>query len=205
MIASQSNIAIVILAAGASKRMGKPKQLLKWGEGTLISHAVKTASKVNPKDLIVVFGAHFELIKNEIETSKVTILNNQSWEKGLGTSIAFAIDFLQNSKSNIDGVLITLCDQPLITTDFLKSLVSKFQPNKKQIIATSYGNGKHGVPALFDKIYFEDLLILSDDQGAKNILIKYKAQVVSVLPPEKNIDLDTTEDYTNLYQSNFKK
>ena len=204
MMTSAPNIAIVILAAGASKRMGKPKQLLKWGEGTLICHSIKIASEVNPKNIYIVLGAHFEFIKNNIETSNVTILNNIHWEKGLGTSIACAVEHLQNSKSNVDGVLITLCDQPLITSDFLKLLVSKFQSGKNQIIATSYGNEKPGVPALFDKIYFNELMALSDDQGAKAILKKYENQVVSVLPPEKNVDLDTKEDYTNLYQSNFK-
>ncbi|WP_100614786.1 nucleotidyltransferase family protein [Confluentibacter citreus] len=205
MIASQSNIAIIILAAGASKRMGKPKQLLKWGDDTLIGHAIKIASKVNPKKLIVVLGAHFELINQNIENSEITILNNTHWEKGLGTSIAFAIKHLQNSKSKVDGILIILCDQPLITADFLKSLVSKFKPNENKIIATSYGGGKYGVPAFFDKVYFDDLSMLHDDQGAKDILIKYQDQVLGLLPPEKNMDLDTNEDYINLYQSNFKK
>ncbi|MGE5943866.1 MAG: nucleotidyltransferase family protein [Flavobacteriales bacterium] len=205
MIEIQSNIAIVILAAGASKRMGQPKQLLQWGDDTLIDHAIKIASKVNPKELIVVLGAHFELIKNEIENSNVTIINNQNWEKGLGTSIACAVEHIENSKFKVDGVLITLCDQPLITSDFLKSIVSKFQSNTNQIIATSYQNGKQGVPALFDKVYLNELITLSDGQGAKDILQKYHTQVEALLPPTENIDLDTNEDYINLYQSKFKK
>jgi len=202
---SPSNIAIVILAAGASKRMGKPKQLLKWGDDTLINHTIKTAIKLNTKELIVVLGAHSELMKNNIDSSEMTILNNLNWEKGLGTSIACAIDYLQNSKPKVDAVLIILCDQPLITSNFLKSIVSKFQPNKQQIIATSYGKGKQGVPALFHKVYFNELITLSDDQGAKDLLKKHQTQVETLLPPTENMDLDTIEDYTNLYQSNFKK
>ena len=97
MLDSQSNIAIVILAAGASKRMGEPKQLLKWGDTTLINHAINTAVAVNSKEILLVLGAHYELIEKSIENSEVTILNNLHWEKGLGKSIAFAIDYLQNS------------------------------------------------------------------------------------------------------------
>jgi|SRR5690606_1930083 len=205
MLEFPSNIAIVILAAGASKRMGSPKQLLKWGDETLINYSIKTVQKVNTKSVVVVLGANFELIKNGIQTSEVTILNNPHWEKGLGTSIAVAVEYLQNSKSSVDGVLITLCDQPLITSDFLKLLISKFQLDKSQIIATSYGNGKHGVPALFDKVYFNELMGLSDDQGAREILKRQSNNVIGVTPPESNVDLDTNEDYTTLYQSKFKK
>lgn len=205
MLEFPSNIAIVILAAGASKRMGSPKQLLKWGDETLINYSIKTVQKVNTKSVVVVLGANFELIKNGIQTSEVTILNNPHWEKGLGTSIAVAVEYLQNSKSSVDGVLITLCDQPLITSDFLKLLISKFQLDKNQIIATSYGNGKHGVPALFDKVYFNELMGLSDDQGAREILKRQSNNVIGVTPPESNVDLDTKEDYTTLYQSKFKK
>lgn len=205
MLEFPSNIAIVILAAGASKRMGSPKQLLKWGDETLINYSIKTVQKVNTKSVVVVLGANFELIKNGIQTSEVTILNNPHWEKGLGTSIAVAVEYLQNSKSSVDGVLITLCDQPLITSDFLKLLISKFQLDKNQIIATSYGNGKHGVPALFDKVYFNELMGLSDDQGAREILKRQSNNVIGVTPPESNVDLDTNEDYTTLYQSKFKK
>ncbi|OYX28499.1 MAG: hypothetical protein B7Z06_01400 [Flavobacteriales bacterium 32-35-8] len=204
MIASQSNIAIVILAAGASKRMGEPKQLLKWGDTTLINHTINTAVAVNAKEIILVLGAHFELIKKNIDNSEVTLLNNVHWEKGLGTSIAFAVEYLQNSQSSVDGVLVILADQPFIMSDFLKLMISKFVVSKNHIIATSYSDDKLGVPALFDASYFEELSKLDDDFGAKLILKKYHSEVIPLCPPTENMDLDTKLDYTNLYQSNFK-
>jgi len=202
MIDSYPNIAIVVLAAGASKRMGEPKQLLKWGDSTLINYSIDSVSKVNLNEIIVVLGAHFELIKNDIKNSKVTILYNQNWEMGLGTSIAFAVQYL---KLKVDGVMFVLCDQPFITADFLKEMISKFQPHKNQILATSYGNGQYGVPVLFDKYYFEELSHLNDDYGAKQLLNKYQFQVETLVSPNENMDLDTKQDYTNLYQSKFKK
>lgn len=205
MIATQSNIAIVIFAAGASKRMGEPKQLLKWGNTTLINHTINTAVEVNSKEIILVLGAHFELIEKNIENSEVTILNNIYWENGLGKSIAYAIEYLKKSQLGVDGVLVILADQPFITSDFLKLMISKFEINRNQIIATSYGDDKLGVPALFDASHFEELSQLKDDFGAKLILKKYHSEVKCISPPKENIDLDTKLDYTNLYPSNFKK
>lgn len=205
MLESSPNIAIVILAAGASKRMGTPKQLLKWGDQTLIENSIKEAQGANSKSVLVVLGANFDLIKNHIrDDSQITILNNPHWEQGLGTSIAIAVEHLQNSNSSVDGVLITLCDQPLITSDYLGLLISKFQSGKNQIIATSYGRGKQGVPVLFDKVYFNELLGLNDDQGARDILKRQANNVIGVTPPESNVDLDTKEDYSKLYQLKFK-
>lgn len=203
-MASPLNIAIVILAAGASRRMGEPKQLLRWGETTLINHTINTAIEVNSNEIIVVLGAHFELIENEIKNPNITILNNKDWEKGLGTSIACAVEYLKMSQSALDGFLIILADQPFITGDFLKLIISKYAVSKKRIIATSYGSDKIGVPALFNTSYLEELSQLNDDFGAKLILKKYHSEVLPISPPTKNIDLDTNEDYINLYQSNFK-
>ncbi|WP_100612700.1 nucleotidyltransferase family protein [Confluentibacter lentus] len=205
MLESQSNIVIVILAAGASKRMGEPKQLLKWGDTTLINHTINTAVEVNSKEIILVLGAHFELIEKNIENSEIPILNNTYWENGLGKSIACAVEYLQKSRSSVDGVLVILADQPFITSDFLKLMISKFQINRNQIIATSYGDDKLGVPALFDASYFEELSQLNDDFGAKLVLKKYHSAVIPMSPPTENIDLDTKLDYTNLYPSNFKQ
>jgi molybdenum cofactor cytidylyltransferase len=205
MLESSPNIAIVILAAGGSKRMGSPKQLLKWGDQTLIEHSIEEAQGVNPKSVLVVLGANFNLIKNHIPDLQITIINNPHWEQGLGTSIAIAVEYLQSSKSRVDGLLVTLCDQPLITSDYLGFLLSKFQSGKNQIFATSYGDGKHGVPALFDKVYFNELMGLRDDQGARDILKRQANNVIGVTPPESNVDLDTKEDYANLYQLKFKE
>ncbi|MBU3821666.1 nucleotidyltransferase family protein [Flavobacteriaceae bacterium XHP0103] len=205
MIDSQSNIAVVVLAAGASSRMGEPKQLLNWGQTTLLGHAINMVKSIYPQETILVLGANFELISKEIKDKTITILNNTDWQHGLGTSIAFAVQHLQNSNSKVSGVLFVLCDQPFITGDYLKQMISKFNQNTHQIIATAYVNGKQGVPVLFDACYFKDLTQLHDDFGAKALLKKHESKTVVLKPPTENVDLDTKEDYTNLYQSKFKK
>lgn len=199
-----SKIAVVILAAGASKRMGVPKQLLKWGNETLITHTIQTALKLNTDAIYLVLGANFQLIKKTINHFPITILNNENWEQGLGTSIACASQYIQKEKPNIEALLFILADQPFINSDYLNELVSSFAPHKNQIIASSYPNLKFGVPAIFDVFYFEQLLKLKDDFGARNILKENESFVKALKPPVKNVDLDFKEDYDRFYKENFE-
>tara|TARA_R110002096_G_scaffold46455_1_gene123923 strand:- start:12295 stop:12906 length:612 start_codon:yes stop_codon:yes gene_type:complete len=200
-----SKIAVVVLAAGASKRMGVPKQLLKWGNGTLITHTIQTVLKLNADAIYVVLGANFQLIKKTIHHFPITILNNENWEHGLGTSIACASKFIQNEKPEIDALLFILADQPFITADYLNKIILSFSPNEKQIVASFYQNRKFGVPALFDAFYFEQLSKLNDDYGARHILKANESVMKALIPPVKNVDLDFKEDYERLYKENFEK
>jgi len=200
-----SNISIIILAAGASKRMETPKQLLKWGNSTLLGNTIETALKLPVNEVIVVLGAHYNLIKKEISNYPVTILNNEEWEKGLGKSLAFGVEYITASKQNIDGILVTLADQPLIDTVFLNKLIDTFNKKKHPIIATSYKNKKYGVPVIFDQIYFEELQTLNDDFGAKHLLKKHKSSVKILIPELENLDLDLKADYKSLCKKIFDK
>lgn len=198
-----NKIALVILAAGASKRMGEPKQLLKWGNSTLITHTIQTALKLNSDTIYVVLGANFKLIKNSITHHPITILNNKNWEQGLGESIAFASKHIQKPLNKPEGILFVLADQPFITVSYLKSMISSFSKGEKQIIASSYHNRKFGVPALFDSCYLDDLSNLKGDFGARNFLQKNESFIKALIPPVKNVDLDFKEDYEKFYKENF--
>jgi len=196
------NIAIVILAAGASSRMGSPKQLLQWKHTTLLGHAVETAKALNQTKISVVLGANFELIKSKINPVYIEILKNEDWETGLGKSIAIGVDPLLSIDINIDGVLIMLADQPLIDQSYLQRILDEFKPGTSQIIATAYKNNKQGVPVLFDRIYFEELSKLNDDKGAK-VILRNHAEKVSIVNAQHDVsDIDTIEDYNALYRSN---
>ncbi|RLD28570.1 MAG: nucleotidyltransferase family protein [Bacteroidetes bacterium] len=182
--------------------MGSPKQLLKWNNTTLLGQAIKTAKRLNTTNIIVVLGDSHEVIKSKIKDSEIQILNNKNWKNGLGNSIAFGVKNILKTKSNTDGILIMLSDQPLIDSKYLNSLINKFNIGKHQIIATSYKNKKLGVPVLFDKVYFTELSKLNNDKGAKAIIQKY-IKKVSVINGEQVVsDIDTLEDYENLYRAN---
>jgi molybdenum cofactor cytidylyltransferase len=201
---SESNIVIIIPAAGASRRIGSPKQLLKWGDSTLISHAIDTAEELGQKEIVLVLGAYYDKIKAEIDNRSIRTLKNEDWENGLGSSIAAGVEYLVKSLDTCDAVLILLPDQPLIVPFYLKTMIDKFKVGENQIIATKYGSGKYGVPALFDKKYFEKLRGLTDDRGAQE-LIKQSAKFVTTVDINPLIsDIDTEEDYKKIYKANHQ-
>ncbi|MCB4808257.1 nucleotidyltransferase family protein [Tamlana sp. 62-3] len=204
MFKNTKNIAVVVLAAGASTRMGEPKQLLPWKNSTLIAHTIETVLQVNCKNVYVVLGANFDLISSEIKDYPISILNNELWHEGLGTSIAFSINFILNSDINIDAVLFVLADQPFIDSDYINKMITGYNVDNKSIVATYYSDKKIGVPVLFDKLYFKYLKRLQGDEGAKHIIKDHEYAIKTLIPPNKNVDLDTKEDYQLLVSRNFE-
>jgi molybdenum cofactor cytidylyltransferase len=203
-LSHSSNIAVLIPAAGASQRMGSVKQLLEWGTSTLLGHSIETVRSLKCSEICVVLGANYDIIKSEIDSYPIKIVNNEEWESGLGRSIAFGVQHLIDSSFTIDGILIMLADQPLIDANYLNSMIEIFKPEEQQIIATYYDNHKQGVPALFDKTYFEELTKLSDDKGAKEIIEKYSNNVTMLTAHGRISDIDTQQDYEDLYKANHQ-
>lgn len=198
----QSNIAILILAAGNSTRMGKPKQLLKWKSATLLDHTIDNATSIKDSNIFVILGAYHELIKSKIQHQKIQIIFNINWELGLGSSIAEGVKHLISTNSNYEGVLLMLADQPIVDSSYLKTLQDAFEVGKKKIVASDYGNNKLGVPALFDSSYIEELSELNQDKGAKKIIENHIDNVIVLKAKHLISDIDTKEDYERLYHEN---
>ena len=198
------NTAIVILAAGASKRMGEPKQLLPWGHSTLIEHVIQKSLKVEVKEVSVVLGANYDIINNKIKNYPINIINNIDWKVGLSSSISKAVThYIRDPK--IDALIFILADQPFVTDDYLNLMLSNFTPNQNQIIATQYEDGKLGIPVLFDRYYFDELLSLNGDFGANHILQNNKSYVNILEASFKCFDIDTKDDYKKAYFGMFKE
>ena len=199
------DIGIIVLAAGKSQRMGRPKQLLRIGENSLIQHilGIIKPSKFSPK--IIVLGNQFEKIKEEIKDFDVIPVFNPDFEKGMGTSISKGIVEIQKRVPSLKAVFILLVDQPFLTLNTLLQIEKSFDQENKKVIASKYGES-FGVPALFDKSTFEDLKLLSGEKGAKKLIVKYldEGEVVFVSFPEGKFDLDTPEDYQR-YLENYDK
>jgi len=199
----QPQIAILVLAAGSSSRMGIPKQLLPWKNRTLIESVICTAQELGCANNIVILGAHYHKIKPTIENYSIKTIYNKNWKKGLGNSIAFGVQHIKNNYQ-VDGILVILADQPLVDSSYLMSLIDTFEVGKNNIIVSNYGNKKVGVPALFDKSYFDELSTLDEDKGAKQILKKH-IECLNMLKAEHLIaDIDTKEDYEQLYKANHQ-
>lgn len=195
-----SKLAVLILAAGSSSRMGFPKQLLKWKNTTLLQHAINTVKEVALEHIVLVLGANSETIKSEIDKGDMVVLYNENWEQGLGNSIAFGIKFILESLPDTENILIMLADQPLIDSKFLNSLKNTHDLSSNAITCTLYQNKRAGVPAIFHRKYFQDLLQLNGDKGAKELLKKYSSEINYLDGTDIIIDIDTIEIYESLYK-----
>lgn len=190
--------AIILLAAGASTRMGSPKQLLPYQDDNLLQHAIDTASGTGFSPVIVVLGAKADDIFPVIKNNNITIVENKQWQEGLGSSVRVGISTLMEHAPGVDSVLLMLCDQPFVTSTLLRQLVETKAATNKHIIASRYRDTT-GVPVLFDKSFFPELLELWGQDGAKKLLIQYAAEVATVFFPEGAVDIDTKEDYEKLF------
>jgi len=188
-------IALVILAAGASSRMGTPKQLLPWGSQTLLGHAISEAQASLASDVFVVLGSSAAMISSTINLQDTPILIHENWAEGLGSSISFAVSQLLALQTiQYDGILLTLADQPFITSAFYNTLITQFKSGIPAIVATSYGNWA-GTPALFSSSMYQELLKLKGDKGAKNIIMENTLRLEVIEGRDKILDIDTPEVY----------
>lgn len=188
---------IILLAAGASSRLGKPKQLLLYNGKSLLHHGMQVAVDTDINPIIVVLGANADLLMQEVEDKAAVVVVNKEWNEGIAASIRCGLVKLLEVVPGLEAAILMVCDQPFVTLQLLKDLVAKYQASGKPIIASSYENSV-GTPALFDKTIFAVLLALKGDAGAKKI-IKENPDWVSVVPfPLGNIDIDTEEDYKAL-------
>lgn len=185
---------IIILAAGASTRMGQSKQLLKIEGHPLLTRITNTAINSKAKPVVVVLGAQSEAHAEVINIPGVDITINTLWEKGPGSSIKAGLTRLLQTTPNINSALFTVCDQPHVTTDYLNAIIHAFQLYKYSIIASCYQDTP-GVPALFSKTHFHDLLTIDDGAGAKKLIIENLHNTHLIDFPEGSIDLDTPQDY----------
>jgi len=201
-MSSRAKIAILIMAAGNSSRMGRPKQLLKWKNTNLLDHTISKAIRLKPGKVFVVLGANANMIIPEIRSKEVNLLINQSWENGLGSSISMGVSTILETYPDIKGVLIMLADQPLIGFDHYLNLLDAFSSGSKGIIATKYSDEKLGAPALFESTYFRELCGLSSDFGAKQLFNKYPGHVISIKNEQSKLDIDTQGQYDQLFKEN---
>lgn len=189
----------IILAAGASSRMGQSKQLIKINGQTLIAKAVSTAREAGANEIIVVVGPDHELIDNELKNLSAHLTVNASPEKGMGASLKCGLNFMLSKFPWCNSAMILVCDQPLLNSTHLKRMVNERIKTKSPIVASFYED-RNGVPALFHKSIFDQLLKIDDQQGAKKVIEQNPTLVKSIDFPEGAVDLDTPEDW-NTFKS----
>ena len=191
------SIAVIILAAGRSARLGSPKQLLSYRGKTLLQHTIDTALESQASPILVVLGSGKDAIKKELEQKQVFILENSSWESGMASSISCGITNLQELAPESKAVILMVCDQPFVNAKLLNNLITKHKDTRQSIVASSYSNTL-GTPALFHQSLFSELLVLEGESGAKSLIKKYSLQTGFVSFDQGSIDIDTRENYRNL-------
>ena len=196
---TMSQCAIVILAAGQSSRLGRPKQLLLFRGKSLLRHCAEEALSTH-LPVIVIIGANSDLIRAELKGLELTVVENQKWAQGMSSSVRCGVEAALQSREVVEGVLLMVSDQPFVSRDLLNRL-RRVQDETHAPIACCRYAGRLGVPALFQKTLFSELMLLQGDAGAKKLIAKYKDQVATVSFPEGAIDVDTQEEYNALLEN----
>jgi molybdenum cofactor cytidylyltransferase len=185
--------AALILAAGASTRMGCVKQLLTYGAETLLSRTISQARRANFDRTIVVLGAHSDQIAPFVSDSQAEAILNPEWETGMGSSIHAGLGYLRETGPEPDAMAILLVDQPHVTAYHLLAMRRLFRDTQAAIVAARY-DGRLGVPALFRREVFPLLASLSSASGARHLLRHSGISVEPFPLSEAAIDIDTPAD-----------
>ncbi len=187
---SSFQTAAVILAAGASTRLGEPKQLVRLGGETLLERAVRVAREAGCAPVVVVLGAEAERIRAGCELDDAVVAINHQWREGMATSILtglravrVGIGAVSDGDAVAGGVVLMTCDQPAVTAEHLRALMAT-----GEVTASEYA-GRRGVPAYFPSTSFAALEELTGDAGARELL--RGARTVEL--PGGELDVDTPE------------
>jgi molybdenum cofactor cytidylyltransferase len=184
----------VVLAAGASRRFGSPKQLVQFERRPLIQRVIAGATELAGSAVTVVLGAYAAEIAATLAPGTAGIIVNREWQEGIASSIRAAVARLPGA---CDGVLLLLADQPLVGSHSLGRLAAAWRRQPRSIIASRY-RAVTGVPAIFPRWCFSDLAALRGDQGARLVLRRYPDHVVRLAHPEAEVDIDYPEDLLEL-------
>ncbi|HEX4668029.1 MAG TPA: nucleotidyltransferase family protein [Chthoniobacterales bacterium] len=186
-------VGAIVLAAGASSRLGRAKQLLAYRGQTLVRRITQAAVDAGCSPVIVVLGCERERIAAELRDLPVEIVSNDNWERGLGSSLRLGVKAVADG----DALVILVCDQPHVSDEVVQRLIETQTKTNCPIVASAYAETR-GVPALFMRECFPALLSLGDGEGAKVLIGARESEVALIDFPEGAIDIDATEDLSRL-------
>lgn len=194
---SSPRCGLVILAAGASRRMGSPKQLIEIDGRPLLVRAIEAALAAPVWPVVVVLGANAVAIRPVIGHLPVLVVENPAWSEGMASSIREGVATLRQFSRTLDAAVLALCDQPGFSAATVESLLAAHRATTRGIVAARYA-GRLGAPALFAREHFAALTALTGEEGARDLLNADPARVAAVELPELARDLDTPADLEGL-------
>lgn len=183
-------LAAVILSAGASSRMGRPKALLPYREGTFLEHLIEATRHPQIGVTRIVLGAGAEGIRSAAKLDDSVVVVNPEWEKGQLSSICAAIRSLEAIAT--DGVVLCPVDHPLVSARLVGELVDSFYAMNKSIVVPTY-NGRRGHPAIFSSALYSELLGAPVDKGARAVVWMHSADILEVPTDEEGVVLNIND------------
>jgi molybdenum cofactor cytidylyltransferase len=174
--------------------MGSPKQLLDIEGKSLIRRTAEVALATDCYPVVLVIGANKAQIAPEIIDLPLTVIDNPMWHEGMSSSVKMGLAGLYMTYKDVEAVIMLVCDQPYLSVSLLQRMVEVYQAKKAPIVACKYGD-QVGVPALFDRKIFEELLNLTGDKGAKPVLMNHLDETHLITFEAGIVDLDTPEEY----------
>jgi molybdenum cofactor cytidylyltransferase len=197
---AELNPGALVLAAGGSTRLGRPKQLIRYQDEALVRRAVRAAIEIQCEPVVAVCGPEFSSVRQELAGLQVTVVENPNWKSGMASSLTCGLEAALRSMPQMDALLVTLCDQPLIDAAELLRLISFYRESGAAAAASRYGDSG-GPPAIFGRPLFPQMKDLQGDAGAKRILRALGNQVAWMDLPEGAMDIDTPDDLARLAES----
>lgn len=192
--AANPKIAAILLAAGGSRRMGRPKQLLEIAGRPLVVRAAEIALEAGAWPVVVVLGASAPQIRPLLARLPVLTVENAAWTEGMASSLRSGVAALRQFERGLAGAFVVLCDQPGLSAGVLRQLAEAWRSSGLNAAAARY-SGRLGAPALFGREHFAALAALTGEDGARAALNADPARVAAVDLPEMETDLDTPADY----------
>ncbi len=192
------SIAAMILAAGESRRLGRPKQFLSYNGETLLNRAIRLAFEAGASPVLAVLGAQFDETLKMIHGTETIPVHNDQWRQGMGRSIETGMRALSVCSPDASGVLLMGCDQPRLTVEHLHSLINSAQSHSGPAIVASLYAGVQAVPAVFPREAFAALRELHGDTGARSIIAHSPFPVIDIAFEGGEVDIDTPEDLAHL-------
>jgi molybdenum cofactor cytidylyltransferase len=186
-------VSAIVLAAGEAIRMGVPKQLLKFGQNTIIEHTIDNLLDSEIFEVIVVLGYKAERVAGLISDRPIKLVTNKNYEQGISSSISAGLKSVQKKAT---AVMFCLADQPFIDSQTINKIIQEFAAHHKGI-AIPYYQGQQGNPVIFSKKYIEDFFSLKGDTGGSQIISRNPDDILRVDVPCRGVivDIDTRDNY----------